>query len=215
MNFTEYINSIKDVPVSDKLQYHLAVFWLHPGRLPIGVVSIGDETMPVIKIPARAVNPHGHEEKHIVPVIAVGSEAFSGKDFITDIVLPSSVGRIASGAFAGCTNLRNITIPKDIDIFWEHTFAGCDHLENIYYAGSPEEWQKIKIVHQKHEVEFGNLIAGSPVQEIISERLMHIPGNEPLFAANIHFNCRLSDISYPEFSLRTDNQDITDLFRTM
>ena len=215
MNFTEYINSIKDVPVSDKLQYHLAVFWLHPGRLPIGVVSIGDETMPVIKIPARAVNPHGHEEKHIVPVIAVGSKAFSGKDFITDIVLPSSVGSIASGAFAGCTSLRNITIPKGISIIREKTFAGCGHLENIYYEGSPEEWQKIKIVHQKHEVEFGDLIAGSPVQEIVSERLKHIPGNEPLFAANIHFNCRLSDLLYPRFSLRSGNQDITDLFRTM
>ena len=193
MNFKDYMDSIKDIPVSDKLEYHLAVMWLHPSRLPIGIVSIGDETMPVIRIPARAVNPYGNEEKHIVPVIAVGREAFRGKGFITDIVLPSSVGSIASGAFAGCTSLRNITIPKDIDIIWEHTFTGCKHLENIYYEGSPEEWEQIKIVHQKHEVEFGDLIEGSPVQEIVSERLMHIPGNEPVFSANIHFHCRLMD----------------------
>jgi len=100
MNFKDYMDSIKDVPISDKLQYHLAVIWLHPGRLPIGVVSLGDETMPVIKLPARAVNPHGHDEKHIVPVIAVGKNVFRGKDFITDIILPSSVSEIAPGAFA-------------------------------------------------------------------------------------------------------------------
>ncbi len=29
MNFKQYMESIKDVPVSDNLQYHLAVFWLH------------------------------------------------------------------------------------------------------------------------------------------------------------------------------------------
>ena len=54
MKFTDYMDSVKDVPVSDKLEYTIAVMWLHPGRLPLGVVSLGDETMPVIKIPARA-----------------------------------------------------------------------------------------------------------------------------------------------------------------
>ena len=59
------------------------------------------------------------------------------------------------------------------------------------------------------------MIGGSPVQQITAERLVHIPGNEPLFSANIHFRCSLSEIRQPEFRIRTGNRDITDAFRTM
>ena len=54
MDFKAYWDSVKDIPVSEKLEYQIAVLWLHPGRLPLGVVSIGDETMPVIKIPVTS-----------------------------------------------------------------------------------------------------------------------------------------------------------------
>ena len=214
MKFTDYMDSVKDVPVSDKLKYTIAVMWLHPGRLPLGVVALGDETMPVIKIPARARNTFGHEgEKHIVPVIAFSGKAFRGRTHITDIILPSSIGGFPAGAFADCENLRNITIPKRVGIIRQDTFAGCTNLENIYYEGSPEDWKKIRIVHQKHEVEFGKTFPGTPVHRIESERWMHIPGNDPLFSANIHFNCQIGDIPCPEFHIRTGGKDISDAFR--
>ena len=215
MDFKAYWDSVKDIPVSEKLEYQIAVLWLHPGRLPLGVVSIGDETMPVIKIPERAVNPFGHEEKHIVPVIAFSKNVFSGKTHITDIILPQSVGDIPAGAFAGCTGLKRITIPKKVTSIQEGSFAGCSQLSDIYYEGTPEEWSRIRIVHQKHETEFGSMIGGSPVQQITAERLVHIPGNEPLFSANIHFRCSLSETVQPEFRILTGKQDITDAFRTM
>ena len=215
MKFTDYLDSVKDIPVSDKLEYTIAVKWLHPWQLPLGVVSLGDETMPVIKIPPRALNPYGHEEKHIVPVIAFSRKAFCGNTHITDIILPSSIGGFPAGAFAGCKNLRNITIPKRIGIIRQDTFAGCTSLENIYFEGSPEDWKKNKIVHQKHDVELGELISGTPVHRIESERWMHIPGNEPLFSANIHFNCQIGDIPCPEFHIRTGGKDITEAFRLL
>ena len=216
MKFTDYMDSVKDVPVSDKLEYTIAVMWLHPGRLPLGVVTLGAETMPVIKIPARALNTFGYEgEKHIVPVISFSKKAFRGRTHITDIILPSSVGGFPAGAFAGCENLRNLTIPKHVGIIRQDTFAGCTSLENIYYEGSPEDWKKIRIAHQKHEVEWGEMIPGTPVQKIESERWMHIPGNEPLFSANIHFNCQIGEIPCPEFHIRTGGKDITDAFRTV
>ena len=54
-----------------------------------------------------------------------------------------------------------------------------------------EEWSKLENATDHIEKEFGDLIAGTPVQEIISERLIRIPGNEALNLANIHFRCTL------------------------
>lgn len=73
---------------------------------------------------------------------------------------------------------------------------------------------RLAVQHQ-HEVELGGLISGTPVHRIESERWMHIPGNEPLFSANIHFNCQIGEIPCPEFHVRTGGKDITDAFRTM
>ncbi len=214
MKIQDYLKTIEDVPVSDKLKYALAVLWLHPGHLPLGLVSIGDETMTVIKVPERTVNQFGNEGI-IVPVIAVGANAFRGRQNITDVVLPSSIETIGSHCFDGCTNLRSITIPKSVTAIKEGTFAGCTQLENIYYEGSPEEWAQIRIVHQKHEVEFGPSIPGTPVQQIVSERLVHIPGNEALFSANVYFHCQLSEICTPAFQIRAGGKDLTERLKLM
>lgn len=214
MNFPEYLNSIKDIPVSDKLEYHIAVLWLHPGRLPLNLVSIGDETMQVIKVPERTVNPFS-DEGIIVPVTGITKNAFCGKETVTDIILPASIENLSGFAFAGCRSLRNITIPKRIKIIREGTFAGCTNLENIYYEGSPEDWEKIEIVHRKHAIDFGDVTPGTPVQQILAERYDNIPGNEAVFSANIHFHCRLSDLITPVFQIKTGGRDMTELFRLM
>ena len=186
--------------------------WLHPQILPMGVTSIGDDAHGVIKIPKYTVNSHGIR----VPVIAIRRDAFSGQNRITDIVLPSSIGSLPMGAFAGCSELKRITIPKNVKSIREGTFDGCDNLEDIYYEGTMEEWKKINIVYQKHEIEFGPLIPGTPVHEIKNECLVHVPGNDPLLTCNIHFNCILSDSGQnPVFELSFGGKDITNLFRQM
>ena len=78
----------------------------------------------------------------------------------------------------------------------EGTFAGCKQLEDVYFEGTMEEWNRIHIIHHKHEVEFGQLIPGTPVQEVKAERMIFIPGNEAIFSANIHFLCRLPGESF-------------------
>ena len=94
--------------------------------------------------------------------------------------------------------------------------AGCDNLEDVYFEGSMEEWRKINIVHDKHEIEFGKLISGTPVHEIKAERLLHVPGNDALLTANIHFHCAFSDLECDSrFELTMGGKDITDFFRTM
>lgn len=212
MNFNEYKEKIKNVPYTASLEYQQAVFWLHPEVLPMGVISIGNPDCNIIKVPAKTMNQYGRT----VPVIAISRQAFCGKTDLTDIVLPHSIERIPTGAFAGCSNLKAITIPVKVKTIKEGTFAGCSRLEDIYYEGTMEEWKRIHIVHQKHEIEFGKMIPGTPVHEIQSERMLNIPGNEALFSANIHFRCKLSEQdSDSAFELSVGNKAVTDFFRTV
>ena len=112
--------------------------------------------------------------------------------------------------------LRRITIPCKIKSIGEGTFLGCDKLEDVYFEGTKEEWDKMKIVHDKHEIEFGKLIPGTPVHEIKAERLLHVPGNDALLTANIHFYFSISSIStISEYEIRACGRDITDYYRTM
>ncbi len=211
MNFDEYYDAVKDVPDTDSLKYDLAIMWLNRALLPLKVVSVGNAS-GVIKIPSRTVNEYGRS----VPVVAIGKDAFANHSNITDIILPHSIESLPAGAFRGCSELRGITIPRKIHTIREGTFADCDKLENVYYEGTAEEWNRLVIVHQKHEIEFGNTIPGTPVCEIKGERLLHIPGNDALFTANIHFNCVLPGKSGGStFKISIGGKDATDLFKTM
>ena len=215
MNYREYFLKIKDVPASEKLEYDLAVFWLHPGHLPLKLVSLGGERSPVIKVPAEAVNRYGGHDS-LVPVIGISGNAFSGNERVTDIILPQGIEKISAGAFAGCTNLRRITIPKKVRFIDEGTFDGCASLEDVYYEGTPDDWKNVVIVHCRHEIEFGKLISGTPVQKIVGERLVHVPGNDALLTANIHFRCGLENAAEPsEFTIKAAGKDLTAFFRTM
>lgn len=187
MYFREYEGMIRNVPYTDTLEYKAAIMWLHPQILPLSVTSIGNTGSSIIKIPERTVNKYGRS----VPVIAFSRQTFSGKSNITDIILPQSIEQFPKGAFEGCAGLKRITIPRKVKIIKEGTFAGCKQLEDIYFEGTMEEWNKINIIHHKHETEFGRLIPGTPVQEVKAERMIYIPGNEALFSANIHFFCKL------------------------
>ena len=212
LNFTEYRYVIENTPYTDSLKYKPAVFWVHSEHLPLGVVSVGENVSGIVKIPDQIVNKAGCR----VPVIAINKNAFAGHDRITDIVLPSGLERIPGGAFSGCSGLRRITIPGKIKSIQEGAFAGCDNLEDVYYEGTREEWKNVNIVHQKHEIEFGEFIPGTPVQSIRAERLVHIPGNDALLKANIHFHCSLPATERDRtFSLRTGNKDVTTLFRAI
>jgi len=212
MNFAEYKEMIEKVPYTDTLEYRPAVMWLHPERLPVGVISLGNTDRGIIKIPGRVTSRAGIK----VPVIAIGKNAFSGRSGLTDIVLPQSIERLPEGAFKGCSGLKRITIPRNITVIKEGTFAGCDQLEDVYYEGTAEEWESIDIAYRRHEIEFGGLIPGTPINEVKAERMLHIPGNEALFTADIHFCCKLSeDDRAASFAVKAAGRDMTDLFRTM
>ena len=185
MNWNKYREIIKNTPFTEGLNYAPVAVWLHPENIPVGIIPSGDIKEKIIRIPETAVNKYGKT----VQVAAVGKDAFCGCAAVTDIIIPPCVSAIYQGAFAGCLSLERITVPKAVKKIGQCTFESCTALTDIYYEGSPDEWKEIEIVHYKHEVELGELTPGSPVQEKVAERYIHIPGNEPLYSANIHFFC--------------------------
>lgn len=187
MNYTEFKKIIEATLVSDGLEYTYAVCWLHPERLPVMIESLNGCTDKKIKIAESIINRHGIR----VPVVRVGGSAFRNCTTVTDIILSSRIDRIDAGAFNGCTALERIYIPKGVKRIPPNTFAGCTALKDIYYEGTPEEWDRMDKSTERLEFDYGELIPGTPVQELVSERLVRITGNEAISLANIHFFCAL------------------------
>ena len=212
MNYTEYKSLICSTPETQGLGYEIAFMWLNPGRLPISVVSLNGCKDKIIRVPLEEINPHS-SGRNRVPVIGVAQKAFVGNTDVTDIILHSGIQKIGRAAFSGCTLLERITIPKAIKSIGADTFKDCVSLCDIYYEGTLDEWNKIKINGDRREVEFGGLVPGSPVQEIVSERLICDPGNAALRLANIHFRCELPSVKNANrFTVRAGKTDITRLF---
>ncbi len=67
------------------------------------------------------------------PVTSIDASAFSGREDIISVVIPSSVKRIGASAFENCVNLGSITIPDDV-VFYYNTF------ENTAYYNNPDNW---------------------------------------------------------------------------
>ena len=67
MNYKEYCEFIKDIEISDSLEFCQAIMWLHPEILPLGLVSIDDKSLSIIRVPEKTKNRFDR----IVPIIAV------------------------------------------------------------------------------------------------------------------------------------------------
>ncbi len=210
IKFSEYKEVMDSTAETEGMEYKPAYFWLHPWQYPRILISLGDNTGPVIRVPAKVETDHGYR----TPVTVIGGNAFRGNESVTDIILPPSVERFGEGAFAGCIHLKRITIPKKVKRIPEAAFANCWELEDVYYEGSKEEWKRIEIVREKYDVGLtGELIPGTPVEKIQDERLEHIPGNEALYCCNIHLNCDLGkSVTNPQLHLYVGGQEITEAF---
>jgi len=65
------------------------------------------------------------------PVTRIGEGAFSGCDFVTDIMLPEDVADIGANAFAGCAALTRVNIPGGVTALADGLFMNCASLESF------------------------------------------------------------------------------------
>ena len=194
MIYNEYVELMSDRPYTEPPMITYKRGW---GALLSRVdewpyiVSKVDPMLDVVKLSPYRLNK---DKGKYVRVTGFDPSAFKENEQVTDIIMHRCGQTIVTESFSGCTGLKRITIPKCVKRIEENAFKSCDSLEDVYYEGTLEEWRKIDIVSEKYEVEFGEFYPGTPVQKIKSATLRHIPGNEALFRATIHFNCDLDEM---------------------
>jgi len=66
-----------------------------------------------------------------VPVTAIASSAFYGKNTITNVVIPSGVTSMGLRAFQSCSSMVSISIPVGITTIPGSAFSGCTALSNL------------------------------------------------------------------------------------
>ena len=71
-----------------------------------------------------------------LPVTKIGEWAFSGRNSLTEIVIPDSVTKIGESAFYGCSSLTGIVIPDSVTKIGESAFMDCSSLAEIVIPDS-------------------------------------------------------------------------------
>lgn len=64
-------------------------------------------------------------------VKAIGSGAFQGCGFITELTISVTVTAIEGNAFAGCTGLNTLTVPESVASIGAGAFSGCTSLSRL------------------------------------------------------------------------------------
>ena len=71
--------------------------------------------------------------------------AFAYELDIKEFVIPNNVMSIGDYAFTHCDNLNSVTIPSSVTSIGGYAFSRCDRLKDVYYEGSKEDWNNMKI----------------------------------------------------------------------
>ena len=66
----------------------------------------------------------------------IGSNAFYGCTYITEVTIPNSVVSIGSSAFYGCSRLSSVTLSNNLTAIDSYTFKSCGGLTSISIPGS-------------------------------------------------------------------------------
>lgn len=149
-------------------------------NLPKGLISIGDSAFSECASLKSIVLPDGMhdveepsldedgkqiEDKDGNPVTevtpAVGPIAFFGCSSLTSVVLGEGITAIPEGLFVSCTSLETVYLPSTLtevkgvykmgSTVYGHAFFNVPNLKSVYFAGTEEQWNAVKIDNALYE----------------------------------------------------------------
>lgn len=84
-------------------------------------------------------------EEIVIPgnVSDIHDYAFCKCSALKKVLLHEGITTIGAYAFGSCSSIREILIPQSIN-FINNPFSSCLALRKVYYAGTSDEWEKIK-----------------------------------------------------------------------
>lgn len=94
-------------------------------------------------------------------IAKIPERAFQGCSSVKSITVREGVRTIDKDAFRACSSATRVTLPASVTTINMYAFYEIDGLRDVYYGGSEEQWNAIKI---------------------------HVSGNKTLTEATIHYN---------------------------
>ena len=138
-------------------------------------------------------------------VIRTGTSVFEECTSLKKITISSNLNLISQNVFMNCRNLEEIRIPESIGAIAPFAFLNCSSLKDVYYSGSKEQWEKIKIgdlneallnatIHFKEDTKLQPPQEEKPLPGTIDakEELQRLKVGDP-FLLNQDFQYYLSD----------------------
>lgn len=104
-------------------------------------------------------------------VTSIGSMAFSECESFTSIEIPDGVTKIPDSAFSWCFNLESITIPDSVTSIGKEAFLDCNSLTNVYFKGTQEQWNAIKIWDDNECLANATVHFYEPVAEVVGNSI--------------------------------------------
>lgn len=108
------------------------------------------------------------DENYIVPsgVEVIDADAFTGHEYLKNVVISEGVRKIYQYAFACSHNIEKIYLPSTLEMvsLKVFNFFGTDNLQ-VFYGGTPEQWQKLNCDWGKF-ITYDKIHYNSPVPDI-------------------------------------------------
>ncbi len=105
--------------------------------LPSSLTSIGHNAFRYCTSITSVTIPGG--------VTSFGELVFDSCTSITSVTILEGVTSIGADAFSGCSSLTSIVLPSSLTSVATYAFYGCSALADVYYDGTEEQWNTIKI----------------------------------------------------------------------
>ena len=87
-----------------------------------------------------------YEKSSTLPpnLTSIGGHEFAENQSLVVANIPLNIDKLGPGAFANCLHLQVVSIPNSVKEIGFNCFFNCVELERINYAGTKEEWRRIK-----------------------------------------------------------------------
>ena len=125
--------------------------------IPDSVTTIGDHSFFECTRLSSIIIPEG--------VTSIGWNAFYGCKRLKNITIPEGVTYIDEGAFSYCQGLRCVTLPTSLSSLDCSSFSDCDSLDTVYYAGTADQFNQIRVCDRgaESETDIGEIFGNASV----------------------------------------------------
>lgn len=111
--------------------------------IPNSVISIDDEAFSGCTSLITVVLPESLTGDNRRP--GIYDKTFFQCYSLTSISIPKNSEIIGNNAFDSCSDMESISIPVSIVVIGDGAFRSCSSLSDVYYEGTSDQWNAIKI----------------------------------------------------------------------